>query len=181
MERARQLVGEMLVYCFVVVLVTGAFLTFVYTPSGETVAYTGPYQPLHGVPMSAAYESVLNLSFNVGGRLMRGLHHESSVLLVVGAVVWVLLGRFRYVLALLGLALSLLGALSGYASVDDLLSGTFLSRIPIPIWYALHLLAALTTAAVLLISSRREAARHPRTPAFIALALGLAVVGTFLL
>ncbi|MEU8250450.1 hypothetical protein [Nonomuraea sp. NPDC048916] len=181
MERARQLVGEMLVYCFVVVLVTGAFLTFFYTPSGETVPYSGAYEPLQGIPMSAAYESVLNISFDVrGGQLMRHLHHESSSLLVLGAVVWVLLGRFRYVLALLGLALSLFGALTGYASVDDLLADTFLSRIPIPIWYAFHLLAALTTAAVLLISSRKEAARHPRTPAFIALTLVLTVMAFWL-
>ncbi|MGN9845289.1 hypothetical protein ACTMTI_44930 [Nonomuraea sp. H19] len=61
MERARQLVGEMLIYCFVVVLLTGGFLAFFYTPDGQTVSYGGSYEPLRGVPMSAAYDSVLRI------------------------------------------------------------------------------------------------------------------------
>jgi hypothetical protein len=174
MERARQLVGEMLVYCFVVVLLTGAFLTFFYTPDGRMVSYSGGYEPLRGVPMSAAYDSVLRISFEVrGGLLVRQLHHSSSTLLVLGTVIWALLGRFRYVPALLGLGLALLSGLAGYGSVDDLLSGTLLGTIPIVAWYALHVLTALTLAAILVITSRREAARHPRTPAFVALSLAL--------
>jgi hypothetical protein len=41
MERARQLVGEMLIYCFVVVLLTGAVLAYFYPPSGRMVPYSG--------------------------------------------------------------------------------------------------------------------------------------------
>ncbi|MGP3955746.1 hypothetical protein ACTWPT_07085 [Nonomuraea sp. 3N208] len=174
MERARQLVGEMLVYCFVVVLLTGSFLAFFYTPDGQMVPYDGSYEPLRGVPMSAAYDSVLRISFEVrGGLPIRQLHHSSSVLLVLGTVVWALLGRFRYVLALLGLGLVLLSGLAGYGSADDLLSDTVLGKLPIVLWYGLHVLAALVLGATLVISSHREAARHPRTPAFVALSLAL--------
>ncbi|GAA3572263.1 hypothetical protein GCM10022419_061420 [Nonomuraea rosea] len=174
MERARQLVGEMLVYCFVVLLCTGAFLAFFYTPDGRIVPYTGGYEPLHGVPMSAAYSSVLSLSFEVrGGLLIRQLHHSSSLLLALGAFVWTMFGRFRYAPALLGLGLVLLSGLAGYGSADDLLSGTVLGQVPIVIWYGLHVLTALTLAATLVISSHREAARNPRTPGFVALTLAL--------
>ncbi|MFG1706995.1 hypothetical protein ACFLIM_27755 [Nonomuraea sp. M3C6] len=180
MERARQLVGEMLIYCFVVVLLTGGFLAFFYAPDGEMVSYDGGYEPLRGVPMSAAYDSVLKISFDVrGGLLIRQLHHSSSVLLVLGTVVWALLGRFRYAPALLGLGLGLLGGLAGYGSADDLLSGTVLGKLPIVLWYGLHVLAALALAATLVISSHREAARHPRTPAFVALSLGLTALVFF--
>ncbi|MEO3859962.1 hypothetical protein [Acrocarpospora sp. B8E8] len=57
MEQTRQLVGEMLVCCFVVVLLTGGFLAFFYTPSSQMVLYDGAYEQLRAVPMSAAYNS----------------------------------------------------------------------------------------------------------------------------
>lgn len=172
----------MLIYCFVIVLLTGGFLAFFYTPGSQTVTYDGSYAPLRGVPMSAAYRSTFEISFEVrGGLLVRQAHHTSSVLLVLGAVVWTLLGKFRYVFALLGLGLGLLAGLSGYGAVDDLLSGTFLGRLPTPWWYGLHLLTALGLGAVLVISSRREAARHPRTLRFVALGFGLTALVMFFL
>ncbi|WP_371782649.1 hypothetical protein [Streptosporangium subroseum] len=174
MERARQLVGEMLIYCFVVVLLTGGFLSSFYTPSGQTVYYDGSYTPLRGTPMSAAYTSTLKISFEVrGGLLIRQLHQSSSTLLVAGTIIWALLGHFRYALAMLGLGLGLLGGLSGYGAVDDLLTGIVLGKLSIPWWYGLHLLAALAMGATLVISSRQEAARNPRTLPFVALSLGL--------
>ncbi|WP_182901841.1 hypothetical protein [Microbispora sp. H10830] len=175
MDRARQLMGEMLIYCYVLVLLTGGYLAFSYVPSGETVAYTGIYEPLRGVRMSAAYHSILDISFDVrGGLLARQLHHRLQILLALGTVVWALLGRYRYALLVLGLAG--VAAVGGYGSADDLLSATFLARVPIPVWYGLHLLAALAVGAVLVISSRREAARQPRTAGFVALSLGLTAV-----
>ncbi|MCP2364093.1 quinol-cytochrome oxidoreductase complex cytochrome b subunit [Nonomuraea thailandensis] len=174
MERARQLVGEMLIYCFVVVLATGAFLAFHYTPGGHEVLYDGGYAPLSGVPMSAAYVSTLEISFDVrGGLLIRQLHLTSSTLLLLGAVVWVMLGHFRYAPAWLGLGLLVVSFAGGYGSVDDLLSGTVLGGLPIAVWYGLHLLAALALIVTLVVSSRREAADRPRTPGFVALAIAL--------
>jgi quinol-cytochrome oxidoreductase complex cytochrome b subunit len=164
----------MLIYCFLIVLVTGAFLACFYTPDGREVPYDGSYLPLHGVMMSAAYESTLIISFDVrGGLLMRQLHHTSSTLLLLGTVVWAMLGHFRHAPAWLGLGLTLLSAVAGYGSVDDLLSGTVLGRLPIVVWYGLHLLAALALIVTLVVSSRREAATRPRTPDFVALALAL--------
>ncbi|MGW0806649.1 hypothetical protein [Nonomuraea sp. NPDC002799] len=177
MERARQLVGEMLIYCFVLVLLTGGFLTFFYTPGGQTVVYDGSYEPLRGVMMSTAYDSALKISFDVrGGLLMRQLHHQLSVLLTVGAVVWVMLGRFRYGFALLGLGLSVLALIGGYGSADDLMHSTVLGRIPVLLWYGLHLAAALAIGAALVTSSRQEAARQPRTPGFVVLSIVLTAV-----
>ncbi|MFI6511614.1 hypothetical protein ACIBCT_28765 [Streptosporangium sp. NPDC050855] len=180
MERARQMVGEMLIYCFVILLLTGGFLAFFYVPSGETVPYTGAYTPLHGIPMSAAYDSLLRLSFDVrGGLLIRHMHQTSSVLLAGGTILWALLGRFRYAFAVLGLGA--LTVMAGYGSADDLLSGTMLGKLPIPFWYGLHLLTAAAVVTMLVISSRREAARQPRTPEFIVLSLVLFVLVVFLL
>jgi hypothetical protein len=164
----------MLIYCFAVVLLTGGFLAFFYTPSGQTVYYDGSYTPLRGAPLSAAYTSTLKISFEVrGGLLMRQLHQSSSILLVAGTMIWALLGEFRYVFAMLGLGLGLLGGLSGYGAVDDLLTGMVLGKLPIPWWYGLHLLSALALGAILVISSRKEAARNPRTLPFVALSLSL--------
>jgi hypothetical protein len=178
MERIRQLVGEMLIYCFVVVLLTGGFLAFFYTPGNQVVSYSGSYEPLRGTPMSAAYASILRISYEVqSGLYMRQLHYSSSILLVIGTVVWALLGRFRYALAVLGLGV--LGGLSGFGAADDLLTGTVLERLPTLWWYGLHLLLALAVGATLVTSLRREAARHPRTLPFVAMSLGLTVLAIF--
>ncbi|WP_169983882.1 hypothetical protein [Microbispora sp. H10836] len=167
--------GEILVYWYVLVLLTGGYLAFSYVPSGETLSYTGVYEPLRGVPMSAAYHSILDISFDDhGGLIARQLHHRFQILLALGTVVWALLGRYRYALPVLGLAA--LGALAGYGSADDLLSGTFLARVPIPVWYGLHLVVALAIGAVLVVSSRREAALQHRTAGFVAASLGLTAV-----
>jgi hypothetical protein len=178
MERMRQLVGEMLIYCFVVVLLTGGFLAFFYTPGNEVVAYSGSYEPLRGVSMSTAYASILHIGFEVqSGLYIRQLHYSSSILLVIGTVFWALLGRFRYALAVLGLGV--LGALAGFGAADDLLTGTVLERLSTPWWYGLHLLAALAVGAMLVISSRREAARHPRTFSFVVMSIGLSLLVVF--
>lgn len=178
-QRMRQLLGEMLICCFVVVLGTGGFLAFSFVPSDQQTAYDGWYKPLHGVQMSAAYESVLRISTEVpGGLLVRGLHYSSSILFLVGIVVWVLIwtlsSRFRLPLAVL--ALGLLGMLAAFGATDGLPYGTILDRMPIPGWYALHLLAPIAMGVLLVISSRQEAARSPRTLELIGLSLALTVL-----
>ncbi|MEU7897458.1 hypothetical protein AB0B45_31935 [Nonomuraea sp. NPDC049152] len=86
-------VGEMLVYCFMVILLTGSFLAFFYTPSGRVV-YDGPFGPLLGIEMSGAYASTLRLSFEVrGGLFVRQLHQWSSLIFLVGLVLRALLSR----------------------------------------------------------------------------------------
>ena len=44
------------------------------------VIYHGSYAPLHGVRMSEAYASTLDISFDVrGGLLMRQIHHWAAL------------------------------------------------------------------------------------------------------
>ncbi|MGA4993766.1 hypothetical protein [Nonomuraea bangladeshensis] len=176
MDRARQLVGETLLYCFAFLLLTGAYLAYFYTPSGQMVPYAGAYEPLRGTMMTAAYESILTMSFEEPRALFaRQFHTRVMMVLAVGAVLWALLGRVRYALAVLGL-IAVAGA-AGYGAADEVV----LVRLPIPVWYGLHLAAALAVLVTLVVSSRREAARQPRTLAFTALAAGLALLAVYVL
>ena len=70
------MLGEICLYSFIILLLTGTFLTFWFDPSQREVIYHGTYLPLSGVHMSAAYDSTLHISFDVrGGLLMRQIHH----------------------------------------------------------------------------------------------------------
>src|SRR5580765_5512659 len=59
------MLGEIALYCFVILILTGVFLTFFYVPDAKEVVYHGPYAPLRGQTISRAYDSVLRLSFEV--------------------------------------------------------------------------------------------------------------------
>ena len=61
------LLGEIALYSFIILLLSGTFLTFWFDPSMKEVVYNGSYQPLSGLKMSAAYESTLHISFDVRG------------------------------------------------------------------------------------------------------------------
>jgi ubiquinol-cytochrome c reductase cytochrome b subunit len=127
--------GEVALYSFVVIVVTGLYLTFFFEGSQEEVVYRGTYQPLQGVEVSAAYESVLRISFDVkGGLLIRQMHHWAA-LIFVGAVALHMArvfftGAFRrprelnWVVGVLLLILALAAGFTGYSLPDDLLSGT---------------------------------------------------------
>src|SRR4028119_2483889 len=78
------LLGEIALYSFVILLLTGTYLTFFFQASMTEVTYDGSYAPLRGVDMSIAYASTLDLSFDVrGGLLIRQIHHWAALL--VGA------------------------------------------------------------------------------------------------
>ncbi|MEV4554007.1 hypothetical protein [Nonomuraea wenchangensis] len=174
MDRARQLVGETLLYCFAFLLLTGAYLAYFYTPSGQMVPYAGAYEPLRGTMMTAAYDSILTMSFDEpAGLLARQSHTKVMMVFAVGAVVWALLGRVRYALAVLGLIA--VAGVAGHGAADE----PMLVDLPIPVWYGLHLAAALAVLVTLVVSARREAARQPRTLAFTALAVGLALLAVY--
>src|SRR4051794_1867697 len=55
------LLGEIALYSFVVLLLTGIFLTLFYDPSMTEVKYNGSYVPLKDIEMSRAYASSLQL------------------------------------------------------------------------------------------------------------------------
>src|ERR671919_704255 len=82
------LLGEIALFSFIVLLLTGVFLTLFYDPSMKEVAYEGVYPALRGTEMSAAYESSLNLSFEVrGGLFMRQMHHWAALLFMAAIIV----------------------------------------------------------------------------------------------
>jgi ubiquinol-cytochrome c reductase cytochrome b subunit len=134
------MLGEVALYSFLVILLSGTFLTFFFQPSMEFVIYDGVYGPLKGAEMSIAYASTLDISFEVrGGLLMRQVHHWSALLFVAAAGLHMLrvffTGAFRkpreinwlvgFVLFVLGMA----GGFTGYSLPDDLLSGNGLRII----------------------------------------------------
>src|SRR5262245_17070454 len=89
------LLGEIALYSFVVVLLTGVFLTFFFKPTLEEVLYDGAYAPLRGVEMSQAYASTLEISFEVrGGLLMRQMHHWSTLIFLAAIAVHLLRNFF---------------------------------------------------------------------------------------
>jgi ubiquinol-cytochrome c reductase cytochrome b subunit len=134
------LLGEIALYSFLILLLSGTYLTFFFDASMREVVYEGSYAPLRGVEMSAAYDSTLQLSFDVrGGLFVRQLHHWAALLFVAAIVVHLLriffTGAFRrpretnWIIGVVMLVLSLLMGVTGYSLPDDLLSGTGLRII----------------------------------------------------
>jgi ubiquinol-cytochrome c reductase cytochrome b subunit len=127
--------GEIALYSFVMLLLTGTYLTFFFEPSMAETVYDGPYVPLQGIRMSQAYASTVEISFEVrGGLLIRQLHHWSA-LTMIGALCLHTMRHFftgsfrkpREVNWLIGftlLVLVILEGFFGYGLPDDLLSGT---------------------------------------------------------
>src|ERR1700761_7374878 len=75
------LLGEIAMYSFIVLLLTGVYLTLFFDPSMNDVVYNGVYQPLRGVEMSKAYASALDISFEVrGGLFVRQVHHWAALM-----------------------------------------------------------------------------------------------------
>ncbi|MDA8204215.1 MAG: cytochrome b N-terminal domain-containing protein [Chloroflexi bacterium] len=134
------LLGEIAAFSFIVLLITGTYLTLFFRPDGTTTIYTGPYAPLDGTKMSAAFSSVLALSFSVeGGLLARQAHHWAALLFIAAIVTHLtrifLTGAFRrprelnWVIGFTLLLLALAEGITGYSLPDDLLSGTGLRII----------------------------------------------------
>jgi len=134
------MLGEVALYSFVILLISGTFLTFFYQPAMTEVIYDGSYVPLKGAQMSIAYASSLDISFEIrGGMLMRQAHHWSALLFVAAAGLHMLrvffTGAFRKpreINWLVGFMLFVLGmaaGFTGYSLPDDLLSGNGLRII----------------------------------------------------
>jgi ubiquinol-cytochrome c reductase cytochrome b subunit len=127
--------GHIALFSFVVVILSGVFLTLWFKPSMTPVTYDGGYAPLQGVVVSEAYASTLELSFEVrGGLLMRQVHYWATHVFIAAMSVHLLrvffTGAFRTPRKLnwlVGLGLLVLGIVGGYTGhglPDDLLSGT---------------------------------------------------------
>ena len=129
------MLGEIALWSFVVLLLTGTFLTLWYKPSMGEITYMGSYDQLRGIHMSEAYASTLDISFDVrGGLLMRQMHHWAAMIFIAGMMIHLLrvffTGAFRkprelnWVIGCLLLLLGTLEGFTGYSLPDDLLSGT---------------------------------------------------------
>ncbi len=129
------MLGEIALYSFIVVLLTGVFLTLFFKPSMVEVIYDGSYVPLKGVKMSEAYASTLDISFDIrGGLLLRQMHHWAALIFIAAMVVHMFrvffTGAFRkprefnWVVGSILVLLGLVAGFSGYSLPDDLLSGT---------------------------------------------------------
>lgn len=132
------LLGEMALYSFAVLVITGTFLALFFEPSTASTTWSGPYAPLDGTTMTQAYASGLDLSFKVqGGLLMRQTHHWAALVFLVSIVLHLLrifyTAAFRkprelnYMVGLTLLGVAILEGYMGYSLLDDLLSGTGLA------------------------------------------------------
>jgi ubiquinol-cytochrome c reductase cytochrome b subunit len=129
------LLGEVALYSFIVLLLSGTYLALFFDPSMTEVTYNGVFDNLRGVHMSRAYESALDISFQVrGGLFVRQVHHWAALLFVAAMVAHMIrtffTGAFRkpretnWILGVLLLFLGFMEGFSGYSLPDDLLSGT---------------------------------------------------------
>ena len=128
------MLGEIALYSFVVLLLSGVYLTLFFDPSMSKVIYDGAYAPLNGVEMSRAYETALQISFEVrGGLFIRQVHHWAALLFAISIMAHMFriffTGAFRkpreanWVIGCILLLLSVAEGFMGYSLPDDLLSG----------------------------------------------------------
>ncbi|WP_216208395.1 cytochrome bc1 complex cytochrome b subunit [Amycolatopsis aidingensis] len=129
------LLGEIALYSFIIVILSGVYLTLFFDPSMEEVIYNGSFTNLQGIPMSRAFESTLDISFEVrGGLFVRQVHHWGALIFVAAMFVHMFriffTGAFRrpreanWVIGALLLILGMFEGFFGYSLPDDLLSGT---------------------------------------------------------
>lgn len=134
------LLGEVALYSFIVILLSGTFLTLFFQASMAEVVYDGPYVPMKGIEMSAAMASTMDISFSVrGGLLMRHVHHWAALLFVASIGLHMLriffTGAFRkprelnWVIGFVLFVLAMGEGFTGYSLPDDVLSGNGLRII----------------------------------------------------
>ncbi|WP_265521430.1 cytochrome b [Oerskovia flava] len=128
------LLGEIALYSFVVLLISGVFLTMFFVPSMALIEYHGQPASMDGVLMSEAFASTLHTSFEVrGGLLMRQIHHWAALLFMAAIVTHMMrvffTGAFRkprevnWIVGIVLMILGLAAGFSGYSLPDDVLSG----------------------------------------------------------
>ncbi|MFB7274437.1 cytochrome bc complex cytochrome b subunit [Streptomyces sp. NPDC056244] len=129
------MLGEISLYSFIIIILTGVYLTLFFHPSMNEVVYHGSYVPLQGVRMSEAYASTVDISFDVrGGLLIRQIHHWAALIFLAAMLVHMMrvffTGAFRkpreinWLFGFLLFVLGMFTGFTGYSLPDDLLSGT---------------------------------------------------------
>jgi ubiquinol-cytochrome c reductase cytochrome b subunit len=128
------MLGEIALWSFVILLLTGTYLALFFNPSTAPVVYHGSYVKLDGIGMSEAYQSTLRISFDVrGGLLIRQVHHWAANLFMIAICAHMLrhffLGSYRkprdvnWLIGIVIFAAALVEGLFGYSLPDDQLSG----------------------------------------------------------
>ncbi|MCL1594305.1 MAG: cytochrome b N-terminal domain-containing protein [Actinomycetia bacterium] len=129
------LLGEVILYTFIILVGTGVYLTLFFDASQQEVLYAGSYVPLQGVEMSRAYASALDISFSVrSGLVIRQVHHWAALIFAAAMVTHLLrtffTGAFRkpremnWAVGVTLLILAMVNGFTGYSMIDDQLSGT---------------------------------------------------------
>jgi ubiquinol-cytochrome c reductase cytochrome b subunit len=129
------MLGEICMYSFIIIILTGVYLTLFFHPSMNEVVYHGSYAPMHGIRMTEAYASTLDISFDVrGGLLIRQIHHWGALIFLAAMFVHMMrvffTGAFRkpreinWLFGFLLFVLGMFTGFTGYSLPDDLLSGT---------------------------------------------------------
>ncbi|MQY26699.1 cytochrome bc1 complex cytochrome b subunit [Nocardia aurantia] len=129
------LLGEIALYSFIILILSGIYLSLYFDPSMSDTVYNGSYQPLRGVTMSRAYETALNITFEVrGGLFIRQVHHWTALLFAASMILHLFriffTGAFRkpregnWTIGSILLILAMFEGFFGYSLPDDLLSGT---------------------------------------------------------
>lgn len=134
------MLGEVALYSFIAILLSGTFLTFFFQASMVEVHYDGSFVPLKGIEMSAAMASTLDISFDIrGGLLMRQVHHWAALLFIASIGLHMLrvyfTGAYRkprelnWLIGFILFILAMAEGFTGYSLPDDLLSGNGLRII----------------------------------------------------
>lgn len=139
------LFGEIALYAFIILVITGLYLAMFFDGSSAQVIYHGSYHALDGIPMTAAYRSALQLSFNVpAGLLVRQMHHWAALIFLVSILAHAArifftgaYRRPREINWLIGLTLLILAIVNGYLGYSIL--GDLLSGVGLRIGYAIIL------------------------------------------
>ena len=77
------LLGEVALFCFLVLVLTGTFLGMFFEPSTSEVEYEGSVAEYQGEELPESYVSVLHITYDVPyGMLLRRMHHWAAHLFV---------------------------------------------------------------------------------------------------
>ena len=129
------MLGEVALYSFIVLLISGVYLALFFDPSMTEVVYDGAFENLRGVQMSRAYASALDITFEVrGGLFVRQVHHWAALLFLAAMFAHMFrtffTGAFRkpreanWVIGVVLIFVGTFEGFTGYSLPDDLLSGT---------------------------------------------------------
>ncbi len=128
------MLGEVALYSFVILIITGVYLAMFFKDTTTPVIYHGSYTPLDGVKMAAAYRSVLHISFDVpAGLLIRQMHHWAADIFLAAIIVHqariFFTAAYRkprelnWIVGVTLLILAIANGYFGYSMCGDLLSG----------------------------------------------------------